>query len=182
MLLAVVVHLNGSRSSQEGHLSTFDWKKRIRAPHTSSQLVSLPLSLAQTGGGLYNKAYLWPHTTNRGPAPDTCRLSVSRNCIYLGNEGETFNFLKPISCQHRWLNISWARVLEWLGGAACKEVFTPLWLIRGYFPSCCPICCNPIIPSPLYSGAAVSGDCLTQAPPGEKKKKIQTNKHKKRTD
>lgn len=52
----------------------------------------------------------WPLLTNRWLAVDTCQLSVSRKCIYLGNEGETFNFLKPISCQHWWLNISWAHV------------------------------------------------------------------------
>lgn len=57
--------------------------------------------------------------------------------------------------------------VERLKGAACKEVFTPLWLMRGYFPGCCPICCNPIIPSPLYSGAAVSTACLIQPPPAK---------------
>ena len=48
---------------------------------------------------------------------------------------------------------------EWLRGPACKEVFTPLWLMRGYFSSCCPTCCNPIVPSPPCSGEAVSGAC-----------------------
>lgn len=59
--------------------------------------------------GLYKRT----RATNRKLAVDTCRLSENRKCIYLGNEGETFNFLKPISCQHWWLNISWARV--WSG-------------------------------------------------------------------
>lgn len=67
-----------------------------------------------------------------------------------------FQFLKTYFLSTLAVKYFMSQSVEWLGGAACKEVFTPLWLMRGYFPSCCPICCNPIIPSPLDSGAAVS--------------------------
>lgn len=101
---------------QAEHLFTFDWKTDLSITHSSH-----PINLSSSHHpittppppedrrGLYNRT----RTTNRKLAVDTCRLSVNRKCIYLGNEGETFNFLKPISCQHWWLNISWARV--WSG-------------------------------------------------------------------
>lgn len=92
----------------------FDWKTDLSITHNSHPInLSSSHHPPQNKRGLYNRTYLGPHKTNRRLAVDTCRLSVSRKCIYLGNEGETFNFLKPISCQHWWLNISWARV--WSG-------------------------------------------------------------------
>lgn len=110
----MVMFLNPCHSLQAEHLTTSDWKTDLSITHSSHPInLSSSHHPPQNGGGLYNTTYLWPHTTNRRLAVDTCRLLVSRKCIYLGNEGETFNFLKPISCQHWWLNISWARV--WSG-------------------------------------------------------------------
>lgn len=85
-------------------------EKLIWASHTQLTSHKPTIVPKQNIGALYNRTNLGAHTTNRGLAVDTCHLSGSRKCIYLGKEGHTFNFLKPISCQHWWLNISWARV------------------------------------------------------------------------
>lgn len=88
----------------------------------------------------------------------------------LGKWRGDFQFLKTYFLSTLVVKYFMSQSVEWLRGAACKEVFTPLWLMRGYFPSCCPICCNPIIPSPLYRGAAVSCAWLTQPPPAKRPK------------
>lgn len=85
----------------------------------------------------------------------------------LGKWRGDFQFLKTYFLSTLVVKYFMSQSVEWLGGAACKEVFTPLWLMRGYFPSCCPICCNPIIPSPLYCGAAVSSARLTRPLPAK---------------
>lgn len=81
---------------------------------------------------------------------ETSHLSVSRKRIYLGNDGETFNFLKPISCQHRWLNISWGGVWSGSGELPVRRFsrHSGWWgdISQAAVP---PLCCNPIIHSPF---------------------------------
>lgn len=56
----------------------------------------------------------------------------------LGKWRGDFQFLKTYFLSTPVVKYFMRRSVEWLRGAACKEVFTPLWLMRGYFPSCCP--------------------------------------------
>lgn len=100
---------------------------------------------------------------------ETSHLSASRKRIYLGNDGETFNFLKPISCQHRWLNISWGGVWSGSGELPVRRFsrHSDWWgdISQAAVP---PLCCNPIIHSPLYT--AVRNACLARLLQGWKKK------------